>query len=387
MRMRACGKVAMVVGAGLSALSACGIEGPAEERDAPELVDDGARTPPDGARPEPIINGAEATAYPSAAIVNMKKGSWQVSSCSGAVIAPRIVLTAGHCVVGNYDNWDVRAPYAGGQTAHSTQAIVYDYTSTGGYVNPNQHDVALLVLSSPITLTSYPLVAGSSYGPGTKVRNIGRIDNGVMNYHRLFVSQPVALANGQGYGYPYAYVATEVIQSGDSGGPVVLDGVLPHTIVAVNSGAGGGIEVLARVDLLKSWISQQVATHGGAPPPPPPPSPEACAHELCEEGGKLSSSCDPCVQQICAQDAYCCNTAWDGVCVGQVASVCGQSCEAPPEEPPPAPEDPCGGVTYEGQCDGASLSWCENQQLHSVNCAQSGKSCGWDGSHGYFNCL
>lgn len=378
------GTVAMAVVWGLSA---CTIRGP--EGDEQPLVEDGdARTPPDDARPLPIIDGAEATGYPSAAIINMKKGSWHVSSCSGAVIAPRIVLTAGHCAIGNYDNWDVFVPYAAGQSANSTEALVYDYTGNpGGYVDPNKHDVALLVLSSDITLSTYPVVASSAYPVGTKVRNIGRIDNGVMNHDRLFVSQPLGIKNGSAYGYPYDYVATEVIQPGDSGGPVVLDGVTPHEIVAVNSGSGGGIEVLARVDLLESWITAQIQAHGGTAPPPPPPPAESCAHELCEEGVALTSSCDPCAAQICAQDAYCCTTAWDGVCVGEVASICGQSCTAPPPPPEPEPEDPCGGVTFEGQCDGLVLSWCENEQVTTIDCAQSGKSCGWDGGNGFYNCL
>jgi hypothetical protein len=40
----------------------------------------------------------------------------------------------------------------------------------------------------------------------------------------------------------------------------------------------------------------------------------------------LTSSCDTCVAQICAVDAWCCNNNWDSDCVGQVWSVCGLSC-------------------------------------------------------------
>jgi hypothetical protein len=52
----------------------------------------------------------------------------------------------------------------------------------------------------------------------------------------------------------------------------------------------------------------------------------SCAHNLCTTGAKLSSSCDPCVTQICAQDSYCCQTKWSSQCVGEVASICHQSC-------------------------------------------------------------
>ena len=51
-----------------------------------------------------------------------------------------------------------------------------------------------------------------------------------------------------------------------------------------------------------------------------------CAHPICSAGGKLTSTCDPCAQQICAADSFCCNHSWDSVCVGEVASVCHQSC-------------------------------------------------------------
>lgn len=51
-----------------------------------------------------------------------------------------------------------------------------------------------------------------------------------------------------------------------------------------------------------------------------------CAHDPCSTGGVLKKSCDTCVNQICNVDPYCCNTAWDSICVGEVSSVCGKSC-------------------------------------------------------------
>jgi hypothetical protein len=51
-----------------------------------------------------------------------------------------------------------------------------------------------------------------------------------------------------------------------------------------------------------------------------------CAHPICSTGGSLASSCDSCAASICAVDSYCCTTGWDSICVGEVGSVCGQSC-------------------------------------------------------------
>lgn len=52
-----------------------------------------------------------------------------------------------------------------------------------------------------------------------------------------------------------------------------------------------------------------------------------CAHEVCMQGAKLNAAvCDPCAQTICAADSYCCTTAWDSVCVGEVATLCNATC-------------------------------------------------------------
>ncbi len=392
------GTIVMMATATMATALACGcaIEGPRDE----SVVAGSFNTDrPDDAIPEAIIGGSEASAYPEAALVNMYSNGYQTSSCSGSVIAPRIVLTAGHCVVGGHDSWKVLAPYAkGGQSAYSHKALTYDWTDNGNTVNPNQHDIGLLVLDSDILLDVYPLIATAAISPGTKVINIGRIDNGKMSSTKLFVSKPISVSNGSGYGYPYDYAASEIIQSGDSGGPDLLAGPAPRSIVAVNSGAGGGIELLARVDLLSGWIQQQIDSYGNAappappPPPDPPPPPPTCAHDICSNGGALADGCDACVTQICAQDSYCCSNGWDDQCVAEVGSICGQSCDEPPAPPPPPPpppppEDPCGGISYEGQCEGALLSWCEGEQLHQVQCDQNGKQCGWDANNNFYNCI
>jgi len=52
----------------------------------------------------------------------------------------------------------------------------------------------------------------------------------------------------------------------------------------------------------------------------------SCAHPICASGVKLSSSCDACAGDICSYDSYCCNTKWDAQCVSEVSSICGESC-------------------------------------------------------------
>ncbi len=52
----------------------------------------------------------------------------------------------------------------------------------------------------------------------------------------------------------------------------------------------------------------------------------SCAHPICTAGTALVSGCDPCVTKICLKDSYCCSTKWSSICVGEVQSICGQSC-------------------------------------------------------------
>ncbi len=53
---------------------------------------------------------------------------------------------------------------------------------------------------------------------------------------------------------------------------------------------------------------------------------DSCSHPICSTGADLSSGCDPCATEVCARDGYCCNTAWDSVCVGEVSSICHETC-------------------------------------------------------------
>jgi len=58
----------------------------------------------------------------------------------------------------------------------------------------------------------------------------------------------------------------------------------------------------------------------------PAPVQGACAHDKCVTGEALAAACDPCVGKICEVDPFCCNSFWDGICVGRVSSVCSLSC-------------------------------------------------------------
>ncbi len=54
---------------------------------------------------------------------------------------------------------------------------------------------------------------------------------------------------------------------------------------------------------------------------------------MCETGAALDANCESCVGQICQADSYCCNNAWDSICVYEVLSICNTSCPAAPNVP------------------------------------------------------
>lgn len=52
-----------------------------------------------------------------------------------------------------------------------------------------------------------------------------------------------------------------------------------------------------------------------------------CGHDPCQTGSALGPSCSECVELICNLDNFCCTSEWDGICVGEVNSFCGLSCQ------------------------------------------------------------
>lgn len=220
-----------------------------------------------------VVGGTPASAYTEAVLVDMLVDGKLASHCSGALIAKNAVLTAGHCVYG-YDGWRVEVPSLGGATQTTATAVLYDYFTDAPYVDPTLHDVALVFLDQGFDLPSYPKLGKKKLANGTRVRNVGRIDDGSLSQEALFVGPSVKAYDGASYGFKLSYVTSEIIESGDSGGPVFLaDGASTRTLVAVNSGGGGGKQVLARVDLLSVWIEDQLAKHPPASEPEAPVDP------------------------------------------------------------------------------------------------------------------
>lgn len=103
-----------------------------------------------------------------------------------------------------------------------------------------------------------------------------------------------------------------------------------------------------------------VGDTGGDPPPPPgdtggDPPPPVGDGDCCMDNG--TPGCDDATVQdcVCMQDAYCCDSVWDQVCVDEVASLgCGDCGGAMP--PPGA--STCCSEQMDAGCDDPFVSAC-----------------------------
>jgi hypothetical protein len=101
----------------------------------------------------------------------------------------------------------------------------------------------------------------------------------------------------------------------------------------------------------------------------------------------------------------CALVSYEGVCLGDVLTYCGTNgpvivdcaaynmvCAYDPQKSyfdcvlPPTTAG-CGNVTFEGECSGGTLKYCENGTVYTADCTATGSMCGWNNAESLYDCL
>jgi secreted trypsin-like serine protease len=287
------------------------------------LLPAGASASPGPARAS-IVGGKPGTLaeFPYIAHVEAKVKDEFEFACTGTVVAPRVVLTAGHCVddvdLGNITPARGYSVTTGSADARGTGGQRFDvrsvHTFPGFDPGTLRGDAAILVLAEPTTAPPVALAGvgdASLYGGGAAVRVAGwglTQPRSQASPRKLHATSMAVGARGLCKRGTRTYDPTfsPALQMcaldqpdrdsggcfGDSGGPLVAqhaDGS-PVEVGIVSTGGPGCStrlpNVFTRVDSVSSWVAEWIASvESGVPPPrsdPGAPLPSMLQHSAAE---------------------------------------------------------------------------------------------------------
>lgn len=204
----------------------------------------------------------EAKDHPEVVHVSSRSAQrGELGKSCGVLLASNIVLTAAHGVA-RFDAWEVTAPYTkhGPATVTVKAARVHPEFKN----DPIPNDIAILVLSKDIDIgRDFPAFHDGELLPiDTKLMVVGRVSNGRLSMSRLYKALTAIVpfpGNTNVYGgHP------QVVEEGDSGGPVFMVGK-ETTLVGLVSGNLGAGRANVRTDAFTpvsrrnhAWIVRQI---------------------------------------------------------------------------------------------------------------------------------
>lgn len=198
--------------------------------------------------------GVEAPGAPVVEVTTNSADPATDITCTGVVVGRLYVLTAGHCVV-DRSSWTAKT--VDGQVAQSLTGVTRFPADDNHYL-PTHPDVGILRLEEPgLRLKAYATLGGpAAYLEGAMVnfRSDG-VSTLALHEHRaqLFPGSDMQLA---GHYYPRSYLSDMLATFGDSGTPVFTPGT--YEVVGLLSGSRPCGNVIARIDLEKAWIEENM---------------------------------------------------------------------------------------------------------------------------------
>lgn len=303
----------------------------------PKSLEDGAIE----VKTQSIINGNKDNRYPAAgAIIGDKKASF----CTGTLIAPRLVLTAAHCIdafsrVQGTISFRIDVPIDQFRFKPSWIEVDRQKTKrhpqyTGTQTQSINHDIAMIVLKRPVfEIQPMPFNAtkmdSSFVGKALFFMGYGRITTANNIPAKRKWSTTLTINGIDGVNKPntvaYAGNNTSVCQ-GDSGGPAMLmfNGLM-HVVGVTSHGTNAnctGTSYSYRTDAYVNWIQgfiDQYSTCEGQNPTCGACG--TCDQKACKPKAVAS---DPGACKVCKTDQDC----GQGVCVRIGSGLrCAQACD------------------------------------------------------------